>query len=63
MRLILLIVIVSFAGCGDDDKLALGQPCNAHEECASGLCSIPIPDGGMGDLGVTPPKRCMEPGL
>ena len=63
MRLTLLVFVLLCASCADDDKLALGQPCNVHLECASGLCSIPVPDGGTTDAGATPPKRCMEPGL
>jgi len=67
MRWLLLMVVVlvlSGLACSDDDeKLALGERCGAHEECASGLCSVPVPDGGLTDGGITPAKRCMEPSL
>lgn len=67
MRWFLLVVMLILAclgqACSDDDKLALGERCGAHEECASGLCSVPAPDGGLTDGGITPAKRCMEPSL
>ena len=65
-RMLLVLVCLAFwtlPACSDDDGLALGEPCNAHTECASGLCTIPsAPDGGFGDAGM-PQKRCMSPGL
>ena len=61
---VVVLVLVPLAhACSDDDGLALGERCGAHEECASGLCSIPVPDGGLTDGGITAAKRCMEPSL
>lgn len=54
---------LALAGCSDDvTGKTNGEPCVAHEECASKLCTIPALDGGLKDGGL-PAKRCMEPGL
>lgn len=64
----LLVVLFSLVwilpACSDDDQArALGELCNAHTECASGLCTIPpAPDAGFGDAG-PPEKRCTAPGV
>ena len=60
----LLVLALTLLACADEEKkLELGEPCDAHTQCASGLCSIPFPDGGLGDAGTQLTKRCMEPGI
>jgi hypothetical protein len=64
----LLIVILALMGpgagaCNEDEGLADGELCNAHVECASGLCTIgDLPEAGLPDGG-TPPKRCQPTGI
>lgn len=51
--------------CSDDEGKVDGEICNAHVECASGLCTVvSLPEAGLAlDGGVTPPKRCTPPSL
>jgi hypothetical protein len=61
---IIFVGMVGLAGCSDDvSGKALGEPCVAHEECASKLCTTPAmaDSGARSDAGLT--KRCAEPGL
>jgi hypothetical protein len=60
--LLLLAMLVVQLACGSDDKKEIGEICNGHNECASGLCTTPLVDGGTGDGG-PPPKRCAEPSI
>lgn len=60
--LLLLAVPFVLLACGSDDKKGIGELCNGHHECASGLCTTPLFDGGSGDGG-PPAKRCAEPSI
>jgi hypothetical protein len=60
LRLILLVTALLVSSCSDDDKKDIGEPCDQHAECASGLCTIPIP---APDGGVAPQKRCTKPNM
>lgn len=66
LRTVLLLATLALTSwtCSDDVKgKPNGEPCIAHEDCASKLCTIPttpreagVTDGGTG-------KICTEPGL
>lgn len=63
LRVLVFVGSVGLAACSDEvSGKPLGEPCVAHEECASRLCTTPGSDGGARSDGGTG-KRCAEPGL
>jgi len=58
--LLLLATLLLLASCSDDDKKEIGEPCDQHSECASGLCTIPLP---APDGGTAPQKVCTRPNM